>query len=276
MGVEIVVGGAAADERAAVESLFRRWESTFSRFRPDSELSAVNTSASETVVVSGLFARVVRVALWAAKATDGRVDPTVGAAVVAAGYDRDLSLLGDDDRAPGHAAPGCWRSLRLAGRVLSRPRGVVLDLNGVVKGLAVDEAVALLGRGFVSAGGDLATTTELEAGLPDGGAVRVSGGGLATSGTTRRRWLRGGIPQHHLVDPRTGAPSCSRWDQVTVAAASCLAADVAAKAAFLASEEGPSWLDERGLPGRFVGGGEVVLNEAWRRAVPADGEAVAA
>ena len=276
MGVEVVVGRADTAESTAVEHLLREWESTFSRFRPDSELSAVNASTGETLVVSPLFACVLRTALWAARVTDGLVDPTVGAAMVAAGYDRDLSLLGRDDRLPGDPTPGSWRSLRLAGRVLSRPRGVVLDLNGVVKGLAVDEAVARLRRGFVSAGGDLATKSELEAGLPDGGAVRVLGGGLATSGTTRRRWVRGGVEEHHLVDPRTGSPSTSRWEQVTVAAASCLAADVAAKAAFLRSEDGPSWLDERGLPGRFVAGGKIVLNDAWRRAVPGTPEPAAA
>ena len=276
MGVEVVVGGAGDEERAAVGRLFLRWDATFSRFRPDSELSAVNASASDAIVVSPLFARVLRTALWAARMSGGLVDPTVGAALVAAGYDRDLSLLGDDLRPPGKTTRASWRSLRLAGRVISRPRGVVLDLNGVVKGLAVDEAAALLRRGFVSAGGDLATNDELEAGLPGGGAVLLSGGGLATSGTTRRRWLRGGVEQHHLVDPRTGAPSGSRWEQVTVAAASCLAADVAAKAAFLRSEGGPSWLDERGLPGRFVDRGEIVLNESWRRAVLGASEAVAA
>jgi thiamine biosynthesis lipoprotein len=81
--------------------------------------------------------------------------------------------------------------------------------------------------------------------------------------------MRGGVVQHHLIDPRTGRPARSRWDEVTVAAASCLAADVAAKAAFLVSDDGPCWLDERGLPGRFVAHTEVVENEAWRLALRA-------
>lgn len=138
------------------------------------------------------------------------------------------------------------------------------------------ERLRLLGRGFVSAGGDLATTTTLEAGLPDGGSVRVTAGGLATSGTTKRRWKRDGVLHHHLIDPRTGAPSDSRWEQVTVAASSCVAADVAAKAAFLLSDDGPAWLDERGLPGRFVAGGCVEPNAAWCRAVPGSPVVVAA
>ena len=54
---------------------------------------------------------------------------------------------------------------------------------------------------------------------------------------------------------------------MTVVAGSCLAADVAAKAAFLAGPEGPAWLDRRGLGGRFVdANGAIVDNLAWRRA----------
>ena len=58
-----------------------------------------------------------------------------------------------------------------------------------------------------------------------------------------------------------------RWLEVSVAAESCAAADVAAKAAFLLSSDGPDWLDERDLPGRFVGPDRIVTNETWRRAL---------
>ena len=167
--------------------------------------------------------------------------------------------------------PGTWRSVSLTGRLLSRPRGTLLDLNGVVKGLVVDEALRLLPeRSFVSAGGDLATSGEVVVGLPGGGAVRLESGGLATSGKTGRRWLRGGVEQHHLIDPRTGRPSGSHWDEVTVAASSCLSADVAARAAFLLSEDGPAWLDERGLPGRFLADGTAFENDAWRLALSSE------
>ena len=62
-------------------------------------------------------------------------------------------------------------------------------------------------------------------------------------------------------------PSTSRWDEVTVAAGSCLAADVAAKAAFLLGDDGPGWLDDRGLPGRFLEQGELLANDRWRASV---------
>jgi len=268
MGIEVAVCGATVGELAAIRGLFDEWDRVFSRFRPESELSRLNRDASEVVVVSRLFASALRTALSAAAATDGLVDPTLGAAVEAAGYDRDFSLLGDDERPLGPPSPGKWRSLRLSGRLLSRPRGTVLDLNGVVKSLAVDSAVELMsGDGFVSAGGDVAVRGGSVVGLPGGGELQLLAGAMATSGSTKRRWRRAGALQHHLIDPRTGRPADSRWDEVTVAAGSCLAADVAAKAAFLLSDEGPAWLDERGLAGRFREGEVFVENRAWNESL---------
>ena len=179
---------------------------------------------------------------------------------------------------PELASPGPlgrWRSVRVAGRLLRRPEGLQLDLNGVVKGRTVDDALALMaGEGFVSAGGDYAGRGAFDVALPAGGAIRVNRGALATSGKTTRRWLRGGVWQHHLIDPRTGAPAVTPWDEVTVSAATCLQADVAAKGAFLLGESGPEWLNRRGLAGRFLDAdGTEFLNAAWQRAVPTDSAA---
>jgi FAD:protein FMN transferase len=265
MGCEVVLAG--ADPRC-VQELFDRYDGAFSRFRPDSELNRVNALAGRVVRVSPLFARALSLALELARDTGGVLDPTLGAAVEAAGYDRDFALLGDDPAAPGAAAPGRRDEVRLDGRLLQVPRGIRLDLNGVVKALAVDDALELVdGDGFVSAGGDLAVRGPLDVALPAGGAVRVVAGGLATSGSSGRRWRRGGELQHHLIDARTGRPSRSCWSEVTVSGATCVAADAAAKTAFLLSEDGPRWLDARGIPGRFVNHcGDVVNSSSWSRA----------
>lgn len=265
MGGEVVVEGATGDELARVRTLFEERDALFSRFRAESELSAVNDGTGARFV-SPLFARMVEAALRAREQTGGLVDPTLGAALEAAGYNRDFAALEPSAAPLGTASrPG---RVELYGRVLVLPRGVRLDLNGVVKAAAVDDALWLLhGEGYVSAGGDLATRGEVDVALPGGGAVRLVSGGLATSGRTRRRWLRAGAEQHHLIDPRTGRPSSSPWEEVTVCGATCLAADVAAKAAFLLGEEGPDWLDERGLPGRFLAHGRAHENASWRAGV---------
>ncbi|TMM03744.1 MAG: FAD:protein FMN transferase [Actinobacteria bacterium] len=268
MGVDVLVGGATEAELEAVGLLFEKLDRTFSRFRSDSELNRVNAATAEFVAASPMFVRVLALALDAARRTDGLVDPTLGAAIEAAGYDRDFAELADDERPPSAAVPGSWRHVRVAGPLVFRYPGTKLDLNCVVKGLAVDAAVQqLAGDGFVAAGGDVAVRGAAGVGLPGGGSLTLRDGGLATSGTTYRRWLRGGDTQHHLIDPRTGRPSTSPWSEVTVAAGSCLEADVAAKAALLLGDDGPNWLDERELPGRFRAGDREVANESWRRAL---------
>jgi FAD:protein FMN transferase len=230
MGCDVAVAGG---DTATVAAVLERWEATFSLFRPESELSRVNRSPARVLVVSPLFVRALEVALEMAAETDGLVDPTL------CGY---------------------WPEVVLSGSLLSRPPGLALDLNGVVKALAVDAAAAVLdGPGFVSVGGDLAVRGPVDVGLPSGGAIRVVAGGLATSGTATRG--------AHLVDPLTRRASESCWEQVTASGASCLDADVAAKAGFLLGERGPAWLDARGIPGRFVRlDGEVVENDGWRTA----------
>ena len=236
MGCDVAVAGG---DPAVVAAVLERWESAFSLFRPESELCRVNRADAQVVSASPLFARALRVALDVAAETGGLVDPTLC---------------------------GRWPEIVVAGRMLSRPPGLALDLNGVVKALAVDDAAATLdGPGFVSVGGDLAVRGPVDVALPAHGSIRVVSGGLATSGTASRG--------AHLVDTATGRPSESPWEQVTASGSSCLAADVAAKTGFLLGEHGPDWLDERDVAGRFVGlDGAVVENDAWAgatRGVPA-------
>jgi len=114
-------------------------------------------------------------------------------------------------------------------------------------------------------GGDLAVRGPVDTALPADGAIRVISGGLATSGTASRG--------AHLVDTATGGACASCWEHVTASGATCLDADVAAKAGYLLGERGPDWLDARGIPGRFVGvDGQIVENGTWvtaTRTVPA-------
>lgn len=233
MGCNVALAGG---DPAPVAAMLERWEAAFSLFRAESELTRANRSRVRALAVSRLFASTLEIALDVAAETDGLVDPTLC---------------------------GRWREVVVSGRLLSRPPGLALDLNGVVKSLAVDEVAATLdGPGFVSVGGDLAVRGPVDVALPAGGAIRVISGGLATSGTASRG--------AHLVEAATGLASKSCWEQVTASGASCLAADVAAKTGFLLGGRGPGWLDERGIPARFVGvDGEIVENDRWAGATRA-------
>jgi FAD:protein FMN transferase len=272
MGCQVVLPFGVPVE--PVRALFDARHARFSRFLPSSELSRVNALPLGLTFVSGEFASMLSLSLDAARATDGLVTPTVGGAIVAAGYDRDFARLPSDVGAVVPAAIPSWHSISLHGGGLLRTETIQLDLNGVVKGRTVDDALAIVGRGWISAGGDVAALEPVVVGLPARGSIALRSGGLATSSVAKRRWLADGVPQNHLIDPRTGEPVAGPWRDVSVAAQSCFAADVAAKAALLLGDEGPAWLDARGLAGRFVGhDGRVHLNETWSARAP---EAVAA
>jgi thiamine biosynthesis lipoprotein len=267
MGCAVVVEGARPESVAAIERLFAERDARFSRFRPDSELNAVNAAAGAVVPVSREFLRALRLALAAARVTGGLVVPTLGAALAAAGYDRDFAALPADGPPAAPPPAADWRRVLVGDSFLERPAGTVLDLDGVVKAMVVDDALALLdGPGFVSAGGDLAVAGRPAAvGLPGGDAVLLEHGGIATSGVLSRTWRRGGEPAHHLIDPRTRRPAESPWTAVSAAGATCLTAEVAAKAGFLLGEDGPGWLDARGVAARFVARERILCNESWRR-----------
>jgi FAD:protein FMN transferase len=267
MGCDVLLPfGAAVDP---IRALFDERDARFSRFQPSSELNRVNGMPLGLTLVSEDFASMLTLSLDAARATGGLVTPAVGGAILAAGYDRDFSRLPRDVGPVEPAAVPPFTAVSLRSRGLLRTEPIQLDLNGVVKSRTVDEALARVGRGWVSAGGDVATLEPLVVGLPEGGSIALHSGGLATSSVAGRRWLAGGAQQNHLIDPRTGRPTDSPWRDVTVAAGTCLVADVAAKAGLLLGASGPAWLDRRGLAGRFVGhDGRVVLNASWRAAAP--------
>ena len=261
MGTEIellVEAEGAVDALDAAESEFHRLESLLSRFRPDSELSTLNREGA--VDASPDLLRVVGLALAARERTAGRFDPTVHDAVVAAGYDRTFEDLPADGAHVAHAVPAGGGARVADGRVVLDP-GVRIDLGGIGKGYAAERAAEVLataGPCLVSAGGDIATRGgSWPVGVVTGYGtltLELSGGALATSGSDRRTWRRGGRVLHHLIDPRTGAPADSDVARITVVAGDAVEAEVAATALFIAGmDDAAAEADAAGLPAVIVG-----------------------
>lgn len=252
-------GGEAARALLGVEAELARLEALLSRFRPASQLSELNR-AGELDDAAPELVELVEAALAARVETDGRFDPTVHEALVAAGYDRTFAQVAPEGpAAPAPARCGGGVSVdRDAGRIALEP-GARLDLGGIAKGWAVDRAcdrLAAVGPCLVNAGGDLAVRGTPPEGswpvgleTPDGELVLgLEGGGLATSGRDRRRWRRGAEERHHLIDPATGRPGAGDLERVTVVAGSAAEAEVWAKALFLAGErDAVAEADARGL-----------------------------
>jgi thiamine biosynthesis lipoprotein len=257
-----------------------------SRFREDSEISQVNSSEAHTFFLSEGLAELVATALAAAELTNGLVDPTVGGALIAMGYDRDFSSVPKsrpDSPAVGTPVPG-WASIELDGRLLRRPVGMILDLGATAKGVGSDRSAyaarnSMGGGGvLVSLGGDLAVAGQspqdgwpilvaenpLGDQGPTGHVVRFHRGGVATSSVVCRRWRRGDRTLHHIIDPRTGEPAEAHWRTATVAAPTCAHANAASTALIVGGEDALDMVTAARLPARLIGhDGSVRLMGSW-------------
>jgi thiamine biosynthesis lipoprotein len=254
MGTDVSVIGPDApgldDAVAAVVDRFDAEDRRCSRFRGDSELSLVNAAAGSWTSISPPFAEVVDLALAAATATEGRFDPTVHDALVAAGYDRDFDEVLAGARGELHPATPCgrWPEIDRRRDQLRLPSGVHLDLGAIAKGwtvdVAVDEALRHVPWIVVNAGGDLRVggdAPSIDVGIedperPDAELLRttLTSGAIATSSVVKRSW---GTDAHHVIDPATGRPAVTDVLQATVWAPTCADAEVAATDALLSGRD---------------------------------------
>lgn len=276
-----------AAARACVVEVTAAVDAACSRFRSDSELVARAADLVRGAEVSPLLAALVHQALDAARASDGDVDPTLGARMASLGYD---AAFADAPPVPtpeavARALDGrpAWQRVLLSGTFLRVPEGVTLDLGATAKAAAADMAAASitarLGIGaLVSLGGDVATAGPDPSGgwqvrvqdLDDDPADQVriaSGWSVATSSTRKRRWEQDGHARHHILDPRWGLPAEPVWRSVTVVAPSCVTANTMTTAAVVRGHGATEMLRRSGRAARLVAAdGTVVRIGGW----PAD------
>jgi thiamine biosynthesis lipoprotein len=261
--IDVVVDGPRSplDAFLNIRLLFERQEERFSRFRSNSLLSRLNRGEP---VQDQQFATACRLAIEAYEVTGGLFNPMVLPALSAAGY----SVTFDDVRGGAPAAqavPDPRRAIRLSAADSVRLAEGQLDFGGIVKGWTVDLAVEAFAPQYpnllVNAGGDLRCSGAEEG--RSGWLLAIEGhepppvwedemaGALATSTTRRRRWLTdAGVTAHHLIDPRTGLPADSPFEQVSVWAEQAWLAECWAKAILVGGAEGAAHATRSGM--RFL------------------------
>lgn len=264
----------AAAERA--RRFVAEFDATLSRFRPGSELSALNADPRERVPASELLRTAVEAGLEAARRSGGLVDPTLVDEIESAGYAASragmpgaplgAALAEAPPRQPASPNPaGNWRLFEVddAGGAIARPPGVRFDTGGAGKGLAADLIAGHL-RGYsrfiVDCGGDiriggagaLLDPYEVFVEHPMTGerafVLKLGGGAVATSGLNVRIWRdEDGRFSHHLLDPATGRPAWTGLVGATALGDTAVEAETFAKAALLSGPEGGrAVLAERG------------------------------
>jgi thiamine biosynthesis lipoprotein len=243
-------------------------EARLTRFRPESELSRLNGHSSKWVSVSDTLLQATIAARRAAWLTDGLCNPLVLPALIAAGYERSFAEmqragLNDNRAVPVPVVVPDWRGIAIRPKhhLIRLPAGAQIDLGGTGKGWSaqqIADRLAAYGPCLVDAGGDLVARGKpqglsgwqvdvAEPGQPDVGppvsSILVSDAAVATSGIDYRRWMRGGQPQHHLIDPRTGQPAATDVLAATVVHNDATLAEAYAKAlVILGSADGLNWI----------------------------------
>jgi thiamine biosynthesis lipoprotein len=291
--IVVTDAGIADEAQALVMRQLAGVDAAASRFREDSELAVVQqqlaAAPGNQVAISPLLADLIEAALLAAARTHGDVDPTLADDLSALGYDRDYALIELAGpvrmrirltRRTRHR----WTDVRLAGRApagrrLSMPPGIHLDLGASAKAVTADWAAAAVTERFgcgvlVALGGDIATAgpapaTGWQVLVQDGESepssrIRLDAGGLATSSTVSRRWRNGTRAVHHILDPASGQPADPIWRTVSVAAATCAEANALSTAAVVRGGRAVELLRPGGYSARLVGAdGEIVRLGGW-------------
>ena len=239
---------------ARARAVVHAFEACASRFRPGSELCALNAAPRRAVPASPRLRAAVAAALWAARETGGLVDPCLLDQLEAAGYTGSLAAARDKvvpaggrrARRPARPQPAArWRDVAVDDRrgTIERPPGLRLDLGGSGKGHVADVLAGIAGSArewLVDAGGDLRVGggREVRVAHPlrdePAAVLQLDDGAIATSSIVRRSW-RG---RHHLLDPATGRPAWTGLLSVTALATTTLHAETLAKAALLSGLEG--------------------------------------
>ena len=263
-------GDAGRDPREAgrqAREFILDFDRRLSRFRADSELTALNRDLREEVPASDLLRAAVRAGLRAARSTNGLVDPTLVDQIEQAGYRESRAglagvpipelLSSAPTRESASPSPGrSWRMFEVDDErgIIRRSPGLRFDTGGTGKGLAADMVAGSLAdfpRFLVNCGGDIRIGGNEASGSPYDVLVehpasgnmphrfKLGRGGIATSGINVRAWLReGGSPGHHLLDPSTGEPCWSGLLGVTAIGPTAVEAETLAKAALLSGPTG--------------------------------------
>jgi len=252
-------GKARAAFDAAIAEI-RRVEAVMTTWRPDSEISKINTAAGKApVAVSDETLSIIKDSIHTSEISEGTFDITFQTLHGLWKFDEDLDPHPPSDKDIKARLP----FLGFKNIVVDDAKKTVMlakdktqiGLGGIAKGYAVDRAVAILDKAgltsfFVQAGGDLFARgrkpdgSEWQAGIRDPrgpeskwfAKLPLSDHAFSTAGDYERSYIVGGKRYHHIIDPRTGYPATA-CRSVTIWAPSALVADEIDDAVFILGPE---------------------------------------
>ncbi|MEE2033932.1 FAD:protein FMN transferase [Rhodococcus chondri] len=244
IALAVTESAALARAEVLVKSVIAETEAACDLRRGDAEIHAVNLGQGTPVQVSPRLSALLRSALWAARMTDGAVNPLAG----------DDAALDLESVPPIHPLPS-YRDVQLDGETVLAPWGVSLDITATARADTVDRAAALVAR-------SLECGVLVEIGATVASAGHGPAGGWEVS-----------LPDHTVVELPTGSALAShtaddeqtdRWHTVSVMATDAVWADAAAATALRRGIGAVSWLEQYELAARLVDTrGRIHTTRAW-------------
>lgn len=277
--------GPAVVSQKALDAVFASVNQEFSTYLDDSTISRFNRSpVGSWFAVSPRFVAVLQASHQVWQATAGAFDPSIGFVVDQWGFGHRKR---QSQLPPGELTGFLAKIKPQVGwphiKIREAPPAIqrtspyaVIDLSGIVKGSAVDEAAALLRQhgvkaAMVEVGGEVVTFGR----KPDGSlwrlgierpalagreiqqVVQLPAVGMATSGNYRNYYEKAGKRYTHVIDPGTLAPITHRTAAVTVVAASCQEADALATALLVMGQaKGLAWAEAHNVAAYFIYAGD--------------------
>lgn len=255
-----------------IHATFHEIDTIYNKWNPYSELSKINNSSGieKHSLSDKLYTFLLQTELFVKK-TDGKFDPTIEPVQklwkenLIKGRTPKLEDIASASRISG------WDKISLENQTIKKQlKGVEIDLGGIVKGYAIDLIVERLvaagyGNIFVEWGGEIRAAGHHPDGRPWkiyisrlGDAdpsraieiVEIHDQAIATSGDYLQQWTVGKQTFCHIIDPQKLSPlelTYKSIASVTVAAKTCMEADVLATTAMLFStvEEAENWAVEQ-------------------------------
>ncbi len=256
--VQIVVFHPEKNEeqlQGIINRAFQRMEqidSLTNNYNDSSQISLVNKNAfSRAIVIDTSLTKILRLGLDVSKKSDGNFDMTVGAIKKLWPFGTDSNQVPDSGSIKRNLKFVNYKLVELSGNTVRfKKSGVNLDLGGIAKGYAIDEAMRIIKEAgiqdaMVNAGGDLRVISgkltrgkrrilvkhpRKESAIV--GYFPLDSGSVATSGDYERFFVRDSVRYHHILDPQTGYPS-RKCVSVTVQTTNATIADALATAIFV-------------------------------------------
>ncbi|PKP04219.1 MAG: thiamine biosynthesis protein ApbE [Bacteroidetes bacterium HGW-Bacteroidetes-6] len=244
--------------KAELDSILDDFDMMASLYNDSSMLGRINLG--ENITVSAQFEAMFNASMKVSVATDGYFDITVGDLVDAWGFYKKQGIDPDSAKVDSIKQYVGYQNISIQNRKLVRKYPETrLDFNAIAQGYSVDIVCDFLKEKgitdyLVEIGGEVRVSGKKDDGTTWVVGIErpaesedapqevfrklaVSDISIATSGNSRKFYIKDGIKYSHTINPKTGYPVNHTLLSVTVVTKSCMEADAYATAFMVAGRE---------------------------------------